>query len=86
MRIYVPQGSELLSASGFVAPDNKYFESPDESWITNEVLAQTENLATTDSNSGTKIYQENGKTVGMDVEILDLVSKKVGIEIKIEFR
>lgn len=71
MRIYVPQGSELLSASGFVAPDTKYFEAPDESWTTNEVIAQTENLAATDNNSGTKIYQENGKTVFANWLMLD---------------
>lgn len=30
-------------------------------------------------------YQENGKNIGMDVEILDLITKKTGVEIKIEF-
>ncbi len=63
LRIYVPQGSELIAATGFVSPDLKYFETPDNSWITNDFLAQTEDLAIIDKNSGTKIYQENGKTV-----------------------
>lgn len=63
LRVYVPQGSDLISASGFSFPDEKYFETPDESWLNNEFLSQTEDLATTDINSGTKIYQENGKTV-----------------------
>ncbi|MEI6835880.1 MAG: DUF4012 domain-containing protein [Candidatus Falkowbacteria bacterium] len=71
LRVYVPQGSELLSASGFVSPDLKYFESPDPSWINNEFLSQTEDLATVDKNSGTKIYQENGKTVFANWLMLD---------------
>ena len=71
LRVYVPQGSELLSASGFVSPDPKYFESPDPSWKDNEFLAQTEDLAATDKNSGTKIYQENGKTVFANWLMLD---------------
>ncbi len=71
IRVYVPKGSELIEASGFIFPDAKYFESPDDSWLTNEFLAQTENLAITDSNSGTKIYQENGKTVFANWLMLD---------------
>jgi len=71
LRIYVPQGSQLISSSGFVLPDAKYFESPDPSWVTNEFLAQTEDLATTEEPSGTKIYQENGKTVFANWLMLD---------------
>ena len=71
LRIYVPLGSQLLSASGFVSPDFKYFESPDPSWQTNEFISQTEDLAITDQNSGTKIYQENGKTVFANWSMLD---------------
>lgn len=71
LRIYVPQGSQLIAASGFVAPDLKYFEAPDPTWITNDFLAQTEDLAVTDTNSGTKIYQENGKTVFANWLMLD---------------
>ncbi len=71
LRVYVPQGSELLFASGFSSPDLKYFEEPDPAWITNEFIAQTEDLAVTDSLSGTKIYQENGKTVFANWLMLD---------------
>lgn len=71
LRVYVPQGSQLLYASGFLTPDLKYFEEPDKSWITNDFLAQTENLATIDKDSGTKIYQENGKTVFANWSMLD---------------
>ncbi len=63
LRVYVPQGSQLISASGFTFPDEKYFERPDESWLNNDFLMQNEGLAITDQKTGTKIYQENGKTV-----------------------
>jgi len=62
LRIYVPLGSRLLSASGFSIPDAHYFEAPEADWYESELLA-AERLAVTDARSGIKIYQENGKTV-----------------------
>ena len=63
LRVYVPVGSELLSAEGFGAPDEKYFdEKPEANWEENE-LVRKENLAESDAVSGTKIYEENNKTV-----------------------
>ncbi|HAM88956.1 MAG: hypothetical protein US83_C0002G0056 [Candidatus Falkowbacteria bacterium GW2011_GWC2_38_22] len=63
LRVYVPEGSRLISASGFRVPDEKFFDKPDESWQEDDYLALTENKATIDENSGTKIYTEAGKTV-----------------------
>lgn len=63
MRVYVPGGSKLLSASGFRVPDEKYFDKPDESWREDEYLALTEGKAIIDEGSGTKVYNEAGKTV-----------------------
>lgn len=63
LRVYVPEGSELLSATGFKIPDLKYFnDKPDESWMENELL-KNENNALVFDDSGTKIYTENNKTV-----------------------
>jgi hypothetical protein len=62
LRIYVPLGSRLISASGFSNPDASYFEAPESDWYDSEFLAK-ERLAITDGLSGLKIYQENGKTV-----------------------
>ncbi|MFA6416852.1 MAG: DUF4012 domain-containing protein [Patescibacteria group bacterium] len=62
LRVYVPAGSRLLSASGFQVPDAAYFEEPDSSWESSELLANEE-AAVTDPVSGAKIYQEDGKTV-----------------------
>ncbi len=63
LRVYVPGGSELLAADGFRAPDAKYLmEKPDVSWTENPLLAK-ENRALIDETSGTKVYEEDGKTV-----------------------
>jgi len=62
LRVYVPSGSRLLSASGFETPDAAYFEEPDSSWSDSGFLAN-EAVAITDAKTGLKIYQEDGKTV-----------------------
>ncbi len=71
MRIYVPQGSELLESSGWTQPDAKYFESPDPEWVKNQFLAQTEDQATVHEPDGTKIYTESGKTVFANWSMVD---------------
>lgn len=71
LRVYVPLGSDLLAFSGISVPDAKYFESPDSSWVDNEFLANHEGKAITDERTGTKIYEENGKTVFANWTMLD---------------
>ena len=86
MRVYVPVGSELISASGFVSPDLKYFESPDPTWQDNEFVLNNEGQAITDGTSGTKIYQENGKTVFANWLMLDPgTSQTVTLKYRIPF-
>lgn len=63
LRVYVPAGSQLLEASGFSSPDLSYFSSPESGWETNPILAKYENVFSIDPSSGSKIYQENDKTV-----------------------
>jgi len=63
LRIYVPKGSELLSVDGFIKPDEKYFnEKPESGWLESDLLSR-ENNAQINEPSGTKIYEENNKTV-----------------------
>jgi len=63
LRIYVPLGSELISAEGFLAPDSSYLqERPEAGWEEVPLLA-AEKAAQISPASGTKIYNENGKTV-----------------------
>ncbi len=62
LRIYVPSGSQLISASGFSSPDEELFELPDDQAILLDSIAN-ENKAIIDQDSDTKIYQEFNKTV-----------------------
>ncbi|MBU0637166.1 DUF4012 domain-containing protein, partial [Patescibacteria group bacterium] len=63
MRIYVPQGSQLISAQGFQAVDEIYFKKPDNAWQTDLDIYKTESQTIIDKISGTKIYNEFNKTV-----------------------
>lgn len=63
LRVYVPQGSLLLAASGFRTPDSSYFEEPDPEWEDFSVIAENEAKYFTHLGSATKIYKESGKTV-----------------------
>lgn len=71
LRVYVPQGSELIEASGFRAPDQKYFEAPDPAWTFDGSLAAEDKNFQVDSRSGTKIYQELGKSVFANWSMID---------------
>ena len=63
LRIYVPAGSELVRASGFIWPDEQSFKAP-ESWYKKDVmLNDLEKETGIDSKSGTRITKEFGKTV-----------------------
>lgn len=79
MRIYVPQGSTLISAQGFNPVNEIYFKKPDSAWQADPDISLVENNTEMDSVSGTKIYQELDKTVfanwsqvdpGQSVEII----------------
>jgi len=70
MRIYVPLGSELLEARGFTKPEEKYFEKPDQNLKIDQGLIN-EIEADIDGASGTKIYNESGKTVFANWSMVD---------------
>lgn len=71
LRVYVPYGSELISATGFVVPDAKYLqEKPEASWERTPLLDE-ETAATIDSATGVKIYKEKDKTVFADWLMVD---------------
>ena len=62
LRLYVPEGSELLSAEGFTWPPESKFQVP-ESWYKKDVqLASVEQEVKLDNQSGTRIVNEFGKT------------------------
>ena len=71
LRVYVPAGSELLSAEGFLSPDAKYLQDRPDSTMENDPLLAAENSAAEDPSSGTKIYTEKGKTVFANWSMVD---------------
>lgn len=71
LRVYVPPDSELLSATGWRSPDPEYLQDrPEDGWQTSPSLA-AENAAIINQDSGTRIYQENGKTVFANWSMVD---------------
>jgi len=63
LRVYVPLGSQLLSASGFLEPDAIFFDEPAAGAELDPDIHFTENIAKVDEASGVKIYSEFNKTV-----------------------
>lgn len=62
LRLYVPQGSKLLSAAGFTWPDEKAFRVPESWYKKDETLLNLETVVGVDTDSGTRITNEFGKT------------------------
>jgi len=61
LRLYVPQGSKLLSVQGQKKPEKNLFDEPEENLIPDESLINIEK--TIDPQTGTEIYNESNKTV-----------------------
>ncbi len=62
VRIYVPEGAELVSAGGFVFPPDASFHVPEE-WYTDDMdLANIEREVSVDPKTGTRVTREFGKT------------------------
>lgn len=62
IRVYVPRGSELISASGFTWPDEANFRAPESYYKTDELLNKTEKELKIDERTGTRITEEFDKT------------------------
>lgn len=62
LRIYVPKGSKLINASGFVQPLAEEFVKP-EDYLQEDERLNIENDAMVDPISDTRTYEENNKTV-----------------------
>lgn len=63
IRLYVPQGSMLLDAQGFVRPDTKEFLVPFENAIADATLEKVSGHPVTDTVTGMTTGNEFGKTV-----------------------
>jgi len=62
LRVYVPQGSQLIKAAGFAGPADKEFQKPEDYLKSDEDL-KNEQFAFDDLSSKTRIYNEKDKTV-----------------------
>jgi hypothetical protein len=83
IRVYVPEGSELIEATGFVKPDDVYFEKADEGWQEDQDLDNEEKLFSKHDPDNTKTYKESGKTVFANWSMVDPGESVV---IKIKYR
>ncbi|MDA3802669.1 MAG: DUF4012 domain-containing protein [Patescibacteria group bacterium] len=85
LRVYVPNGSELINANGFESPDNDLFEDPNDYAILLDDLA-SEREADIDLYSDTKIYNDSDKTVFANWVMTDPGEKnEVVIKYKLPF-
>lgn len=62
IRTYVPEGSELLIASGFTWPDERGFRAPEKWYEKDAMLTEIEKESFIDPNSGTRVTKEFSKT------------------------
>jgi hypothetical protein len=62
LRIYVPAGSELVRASGFIWPAEQSFKAPESWYEKDSTLSNLEKDVSIDDKSGTRITSEFGKT------------------------
>ncbi len=63
LRLYVPLGSELISANGFSWPEESHFRAPEKWTGLDELLTSVEKPIGFEPNSGTKLTEEFNKTV-----------------------
>lgn len=63
LRIYVPEGSELIDADGFTPPPSELFEPSDIPLTVDEDLAFLMSDKTVDANTDVDVWNEFGKTV-----------------------
>lgn len=62
LRLYVPLGSQLISASGFTWPDEASFKAPENYYKKDATLQQLEKEVGIHTESGTRITEEFNKT------------------------
>jgi hypothetical protein len=63
LRLYVPQGAELLEATGFTAPPGEFFKPVREGYSPDKDLKRVEGSVYVEPKSGTRVNNEFGRTV-----------------------
>ena len=86
LRIYVPEGAEFISARGFEKPGGEFFKKPDGELEVDDDINELDGGYLFDSDSGTRIYNQFGKTVFANWSIIDAGGESViEIEYKLPF-
>lgn len=86
MRVYVPEGSTLLTAQGFTPPDPKTFKPVPPFYSEDTDVIALEGVHTTDVRSGTDIHTEHNKTVfGNWIQTLPGATSTVQLTYKLPF-
>ena len=87
MRIYLPKGTELLSARGFDELEGKYFPKPEGELEIDSDLARLEGGFKVHDQSGTYIYDQFEKTILANWSMIDVGEEEViEIEYKLPFK
>lgn len=87
LRLYVPKGSELLTAEGFEAPGAGYFLPEDDTLQPSTLLAAIEGQAKTHEGSGTRVTEESGLTVfGNWIQLEPGETRSVKVSYRLPFR
>lgn len=83
IRIYVPKGAKLISASGFKNPDSNFFQEPEAKLNIDKDLAELDSGFKIDEFSGIRIYSQFGKTVFAGWSMVD-AGETAAIELEYE--
>jgi hypothetical protein len=87
IRLYVPEGSQIMNASGFTPPAEALFKKSDVPLSTDEDLALNMQDIGKDESTGTDVWNENGKTVfGNWVQTAPGTSSTVTFTYKLPFK
>ena len=76
LRVYVPEGSKLISTTGLKTPTSTLFKKADDAWESRPLISDGEGQAEKTDN-GTMIYNENSKTVFANWLITDPGSENI---------
>ncbi len=71
LRLYVPEGSELLVADGFQVPESHFFKPQDATAEDIPAIKLGEGSAQVEPSSGTLVYNELGRTVFANWSMID---------------
>ncbi len=87
LRVYVPQGAELISTQGFYQPSDDKFNDPAPGYSEDDFLAAVEQNPIVHEQSGTRITEEFGKTVfGNWVKVEPGETVEVSLTYRLPFR